>query len=985
MTASAGAWYRVGAVNVVSGQQAVTGVGSNWQNDVTAIAVGDIFTLDAKTWYEVIAVNSDTSITLDREYEGNTQNSANYAIVRNTSGTILTRVAGQIAVQFNQKQLFLDELRKWLNSDNASEELTDSHGLKKSLKTPAQMVRDHDNKLAEIDAIHPYPWALRKGEWEAHRAANDRIFAASGYVYKGKVYTASEYEKIAEGLFTDESTPNILREGRKGGTGDSKTDYPVLHIAGVLTRLEYLSVADNSSCVIIKLPEAEDGTRAYDSATGESVTHATPVLAFASETATNKVVTNRVDMRGYELFLREITPEDPSVYRFGLIQSLAPDINGVPTSPNTTRPDSYFAWFDGDNTSRGNDVDWYAATDEERKVIGSDYENNIIFDDETGKWHQWCVRGRSFAGRGNGDWDTDGNSLKVTTTAPLRFANDLARVVVQGNKSVTSAFSIAGGDCYANLPAWGSLSGKFYTGVYSPRNSSNNSGAGASGECYFLVCGTVNRLNKGAYHPSLNPLGTKYFAADTTGDGNINTHANWYSVSSIQTTVIDCFTPLAIGSSGIIGVDARTLAGAIGGGSGRPDARFYDAIYASGWGGVCRDMRYPASGLTAEDFAEQDLKIKSGEYRGREMLEHTLVTTSDYANNSVAEGFRIYRAQGVIGDLSVNEHRYSGGYIVTSDGDVIKYSRVRHFTTVDETYFYTDIPSADAQPSWTGSSHIIMTKTLGVSVAGEYTHTEIIGAPEQILLCDNLKEGWVGSWNPVIPTGDNPWNTFETSRPTNDTTIDKVQTDNNGASWLSGTHNFSPALSAPSATTSPPLGRVEVWHYNTKAKMTTDVVNTEVFGRAKGVGDVFASSNSGDATGRGLGFSLISKILTSNSGIAKPRSVYGSHSLLNYNLLYDKLSSARMDIEHTPLLLPAPNNNGPAFKALNYNVAKNQQGFINYAYTQLTYDATAGDWGDDGKIHIADNQTTMPDENGHINLVGMAQCVEPIGWIKNDK
>ncbi|WP_278368935.1 hypothetical protein, partial [Pseudoalteromonas lipolytica] len=147
MTASAGAWYRVGKVNVTNDNQSVVGVDTNWQNDVTAIAVGDIFTLDAKTWYEVVAVNSDTSITLDREYEGNTQNSANYAIVRNTSGTILTRVAGQIAVQFNQKQLFLDELRKWLNSDNATEELTDSHGVKKTLKTPAQMVRDHDNKL----------------------------------------------------------------------------------------------------------------------------------------------------------------------------------------------------------------------------------------------------------------------------------------------------------------------------------------------------------------------------------------------------------------------------------------------------------------------------------------------------------------------------------------------------------------------------------------------------------------------------------------------------------------------------------------------------------------------------------------------------------------------------------------------------------------------------------------------------------------------
>ena len=88
MTASAGAWYRVGTVNVTNGQQSIVGVNTAWQNDVISIAVGDIFTLDAKTWYEVTAVNSDTSLTLDRGFEGATQNTANYAIVRNTSGTI---------------------------------------------------------------------------------------------------------------------------------------------------------------------------------------------------------------------------------------------------------------------------------------------------------------------------------------------------------------------------------------------------------------------------------------------------------------------------------------------------------------------------------------------------------------------------------------------------------------------------------------------------------------------------------------------------------------------------------------------------------------------------------------------------------------------------------------------------------------------------------------------------------------------------------
>lgn len=135
MAASAGAWYRVGAVNVTNGNQSIIGVGSNWQNDVIAIAIGDAFTTDAKTWYEVTAVNNDVSITLDRPFEGASADGKDYAILRNTSGTILTRIAGQIAIQFNQKQLFLDELRDWLTSDEEAVNVTDSHGITRAFKT----------------------------------------------------------------------------------------------------------------------------------------------------------------------------------------------------------------------------------------------------------------------------------------------------------------------------------------------------------------------------------------------------------------------------------------------------------------------------------------------------------------------------------------------------------------------------------------------------------------------------------------------------------------------------------------------------------------------------------------------------------------------------------------------------------------------------------------------------------------------------------
>lgn len=194
MTASAGAWYRVGTVNVTNDQQAIVGIGTNWQNDVIAIAIGDIFTVDSKTWYEVTAVNSDTSITLDRNFEGATAAGANYAIVRNTSGTILTRIAGQVSVQFNQKQLFLDELRTWLNSNNASEELTDSHGIKQELKTPSQMVLDAEQAASTA-----------RSEWDA---ARDAVETRAQTAYREAVEAASSGKNTVK--YDAQGNPNVM-------------------------------------------------------------------------------------------------------------------------------------------------------------------------------------------------------------------------------------------------------------------------------------------------------------------------------------------------------------------------------------------------------------------------------------------------------------------------------------------------------------------------------------------------------------------------------------------------------------------------------------------------------------------------------------------------------------------------------------------------------------------------------------------------------
>lgn len=846
-------------------------------------------------------------------------------------------------------------------------------------------------KQIEIEAqeLHPHPYAMRKVEFEALRAANNEKFAASGFVHFGKSFSPQTTYYVNEGLWckadnTAYRDKMMMGWGVEGQLkGDSKTNFPEINIAGVNFKL--LKISNNilsGDTSVIKFPPAEDGTRTYDSETGNSVTHSTPAIAFASETDTNKVVTDRVDMWGFEAFLREIHDGDPFVYKNGLIQSLSTDIDGVTTVTDNVRPDTYFAWYEGDEDSRGKGVNWQTATESQRMAIASNPENNIYFDDETGKFYQWCIRGRSFAGIGNGDWDTVDASRNANLTLRQQPVGTSQRTPPQGLLN-TAPTSGDGSNYYSNTDSEYNLDPKI--GLFTSRRNDVSSG----GFSYFLVCGTVNRLNQGAYHPSLNPQGSKKVNnTETNSSGGL-----WYQSSAIiLSSRLECFIPILDATTNTTDAGVVVSSGSILTPSpARSDGRLHDAIYASGQGGVCRDMRYSAWGLTPSDFAEADLKVKSGKYRGTE----SLVFSKPYQCTSQGKvnGWGLYHHDGLpnnkemwitsevfpvldnftVGDL-VSIIYNGGSEIVTCEVRIVYSDRV--------ILKYKGVVSFRVYSSGDQASHYFIThRPVGLSVSGSFNHTEVIAAPATILQCDDLKDGWVGSWNPKIADG--VTQRYYWTRKFIEQGVALI-TDDNGASYTTGTQSawFDNEQLNSTISLNIPESRIVIGSYTASAKYTENAENMPIFGGYDGIGHVIASS---DAYALGRGMLLRESLIGKPAGLSSytngaVQSMRPNVATLDRDTLIGTTRAA-YGPAHDPIVIDGSTSLS-GVKALNYNVVEKQQGFIQYAYTEIIFD---GDWGDDGKIYITDNQSTRLDDNGNTALYGTARIAEPLGWIKNDK
>ena len=705
------------------------------------------------------------------------------------------------------------------------------------------------------------------------------------------------------------------------------------------------------------------------------------IRSISSRSITNEVVTERVDMWGFEQWHEEVT--DGEV--FDCIQSLATTFGdtGVPTVLSK-RPLSYFQVYDGQfsNPSAINDqyrcVDWNAITDVQKKKVAA-YLQEKLFVGENGLLVNVRVRQRTIAGAGNGDWHTLGS----TEAGLLAFflSSPAKRVSPQGKKDVGRGY----GDSpyYYDTDHGANWSGEVGVFTGGNTNGSPTSSIAYKGECYFLVCGTVPRLNQGANVQGLN---------DGFGSALCSDGLPWYSSANTPTTLKDCFIDQVGG----------TIAS---GQSGRSDGRKFDAIYPGGAGGVI-DMRLSAhdEGST-EKASEVRAKVENGAYRGMEKLVFTKWESArdDRIRHNTAwgniSGQQRSRDPEVDTPMSYSVSNGCTYYTdsVTSDIAVIEdldpnWNRVSD--TSIRAYWLSDGAEFDESSTFASNLESRLTLTIAevdgnynaysdllglsgaetnISVSGEFAMQDIIGDPANILQTDALKDGWYGSWIPVIPDGNK---TYPLTRKQLDKTSDftftnGVVTSDNGGSWASMGNWF--LIVDNGISSSLALGSVYILSYTAFAKQTTESVNSPVLHGEAGLGSVYVVDRYTTFNGAMFVESILGKIPVSSANRTYQTAPLKDSTLSNVGEMFGVTA-------HEPITLTAPANNSPAAKSLAYQVASNNQASMNFAFNELVYD---GDWGDDSTIKIADGVTTGTDLNGNTRLIGTHTLALPYGWVRN--
>ncbi|MGR2851029.1 hypothetical protein ABMX68_05000 [Vibrio vulnificus] len=696
------------------------------------------------------------------------------------------------------------------------------------------------------------------------------------------------------------------------------------------------------------------------------------VISFSSISVTpvtEEVVTERPDLFGIEGYLEKA---NGTLYPYGCIQGLLTTADGVATEVDNSRPITYFAAYTGDTTSRGRRWDLSKLTFAQLATIMSNPAHNAYYTKE-GDLVQFRVRQRTIAGAGNGDWlNTNSNG-----TATLAYAAESRQCNPQGALDIPSTVGWYQGSLNTSNPIP-------ETGVFT---ASNNTSGMLNNECYFMVMGTVPRLNQGAYHPCFNPMGTTLWRDSTGNHGG----GSWNSTFvGKPTTVVDCFFYYPADTTPYTKPGALAYHGSIGRGTSRPDGKFYDAIYASGQGGVI-DFRMSAWDMgSKEEAAKIFQKVVNGTYRGLEKLVLTKVGTVTHNGNAVySDGYTKLIVSGQEWSPEFSDWygiTESGGdaslpnsYIVAIDGSVYPLGSINPRASSGTCYISKLAGNVSAKfPA--GTYNVVIGRAVGPSVSGDFTQVDVIGSPAEILKVDALKNGWMGSWIPsILDTTSKDIKFTRKSSVSSGGAISGLRkyTENAGQAWASSTLSFTNAISN-GYSAGHPASFVCLFEYTAFAKQTKQSTSKPVLNGSEGVGDVFATTRGHKDDGVLFAESLISKVLTSTSApYSQILSFYGSRFGSD-----GKIAQHPTAGEHVKLGIAVPTNNSPSVKALWHQASNNQQATLNLLWNELIFDTnwrTPDKVWSGGSVSVAVGETFRAESSSAYAVAGLLmRCVKAV-------
>ncbi|HDM8198736.1 TPA: hypothetical protein P0E36_004920 [Vibrio harveyi] len=687
---------------------------------------------------------------------------------------------------------------------------------------------------------------------------------------------------------------------------------------------------------------------------------------------TEEVVITPHDVFGMEYWLEEVTQANPDVFDCGMVQSKATSSNGVATSASS-RPQTYHAAFKGDLTNDHKSVNFFSSTFEEQCKLAAKESNNL-FRLKDGRIVQFRGRQKTFRGPGNYDWKSIDSAvdglLAFSVSAPV------LRVLPQGLRDSLNDDIGTGAPYYYSTGH--QTNGLPHNGIYtsSNTNGSLHSSVGVFGLCFFQVWGEVPRLNKGAFHRTLNPNGCDYWASDDNNDGQINSAKTWMAIKDKAwqlgpKTTSDAFRLLKWRSKHN-GKTGRYNYGYIGSGtsgrgiSGRDDGRFYDGIYEGGQGGVI-DYRVSASEMGGkEDASKVFLKALNCTYRGKERLRFTTVglgntmiksgTASWNGGQGGRIGFSINSASTWKGGVSKN------GFLPTPDLDTYKTYLVgdngsvwevpaivqRHSGAYNDLYRSGDVmycgigrkeQVSEFQAAFPNGTtiRVVQTQLLDSSVSGEFEMMDVFAKPSLIATNPYFSNGWVGGWAGV--PGSSPNGDVNFTKKVFRGTPKRTYWVSSSGTWSTGDMpNFNSALKGSDRGWSSDPDILYTFSYRAFADPTKVSVNKPILNASQGLGDIWTVQSYNPAYGCVFAESLFGKT---------PVSKVSGHAARPCGAPYDyyfsgdrsgKLGTYSVNVpRHQPIEMPAPTDESPAIKVMWSQASVNQQATLQFNWNELVY------------------------------------------------